>query len=122
MVIKSGFEYRESLRKRKSMNIYFMGKKIEDPLSHPLIKSAVNSIALTYDLATQAEYRELMTAKSVLTGEKINRFCHIHQSVEDLVNKVRMQRLLWSKNRNLLSKMCGDGCYECRFYYYLRNR
>ena len=70
MVIKTGSEYRESLRKRKPMNIYFMGKKIEDPLSHPLIKSAVNSIAMTYDLATQPEYSELMTAKSVseITG------------------------------------------------------
>ena len=35
-----------------------------------------------------------MTATSHLTGEKINRFTHIHQSTDDLIKKVKMQRLL----------------------------
>ena len=34
-----------------------------------------------------------MTATSHLTGEKINRFTHIHQSTDDLIKKVKMQRL-----------------------------
>ena len=42
---------------------------------------------MTYDLAQEPEYEELMTATSHLTGKKINRFAHIHQSTEDLVKK-----------------------------------
>jgi 4-hydroxybutyryl-CoA dehydratase/vinylacetyl-CoA-Delta-isomerase len=107
MVIKSGSEYRESLGKRKPMNIYFMGNKVEDPLSHPIIKAAVNSIAMTYDLANQPEYEELMTVKSALTGNKINRFCHIHQSTEDLIKKVEMQRVLGQKTGTCFQRCVG---------------
>ena len=92
MVIKSGNEYRESLRRRKPMKIFFMGERLKDPLSHPIIKAAINSIALTYDLANETIYEELMTVKSSLTGEKINRFCHLHQSTTELTKKVEMQR------------------------------
>jgi 4-hydroxybutyryl-CoA dehydratase/vinylacetyl-CoA-Delta-isomerase len=31
-----------------------------------------------------------MTARSHLDGAKINRFTHIHHSIEDLVKKVKM--------------------------------
>ena len=40
------------------------------------------------------EYQDLMLATSHLTGKKVNRFAHIHQSTEDLSKKVKMQRLL----------------------------
>ena len=35
-----------------------------------------------------------MTATSHLTGRRINRFTHIHQSTDDLVKKSKMRRLL----------------------------
>lgn len=35
-----------------------------------------------------------MTACSHLTGNRINRFTHIHQSIDDLVNKSKMGRML----------------------------
>jgi 4-hydroxybutyryl-CoA dehydratase/vinylacetyl-CoA-Delta-isomerase len=49
---------------------------------------------MTYTLANDPEHEDLMTAKSHLTGRKINRFGHLHQSTEDLIKKVKMQRLL----------------------------
>ncbi|MBN2156926.1 MAG: 4-hydroxyphenylacetate 3-hydroxylase family protein [Candidatus Lokiarchaeota archaeon] len=107
MVIKSGLEYRQSLKQRKRMNIYFMGEKINDPLSHPIMKAAVNSIALTYDLACDPEYKHVMTTKSAITGEKINRFCHIHQSTEDLIKKVEMLRILGQKTGTCFQRCVG---------------
>ncbi|HBJ75069.1 MAG TPA: hypothetical protein DDY86_06080, partial [Syntrophaceae bacterium] len=44
--------------------------------------------------AAKPENERLMTATSHLTGEKINRFTHIHQSKEDLHNKQDMTRML----------------------------
>ncbi len=105
MVLMTGTEYIESLRKRQPLTIYLMGQKIENPIEHPIIRASINSIALTYDLVHNPDYHELMTAKSILTGETINRFCHLHHSVEDLQNKVKMLRLLGQK--------CGTCFQRC---------
>jgi 4-hydroxybutyryl-CoA dehydratase/vinylacetyl-CoA-Delta-isomerase len=48
-----------------------------------------------------------MTAKSHLTGEKINRFCHLHQSTDDLIKKVKMQRLLGQKTASCFQRCVG---------------
>ncbi|MBF0528254.1 MAG: 4-hydroxyphenylacetate 3-hydroxylase family protein, partial [Deltaproteobacteria bacterium] len=72
---------------------------------NPIIRPSMNAVALTYDLAYQPEYEDLMTAKSHLTGKKINRFTHIHQSVDDLVKKSKMGRLLGS-----LTGCCFQRC------------
>ena len=95
MALMTGKEYVESLRKM-NMRVYMFGKKVENPVDDPILRPSVNSVRMTYDLATgnNPEYLELMTATSHLTGEKINRFAHIHQSTDDLIKKVKMQRLL----------------------------
>lgn len=62
-------------------------------------------------MAKNPKYREIMTAKSNITGETVNRFSHLHQSTEDLKNKVKMQRLMGQKNMLMLSEMRGDGCF-----------
>ena len=54
-----------------------------------------------------------MTATSSLTGHKINRFTHLHQSTEDLINKVKMQRLLGQKTA-LLPALRGHGLLQRR--------
>ena len=74
----TGKEYIESLRNRNPLTIYLMGQKIENPIDHPIIRASINSIALTYDLAHVSDYSDIMTAKSILTGNTINRFCLLH--------------------------------------------
>ncbi len=100
--MKTREEYIESLRKL-NLNVWFMGKKIDNPVDYPIIRPSLNSLAMTYELAQQEEYKDLMTAKSNLTGHTINRFCHIHQSTDDLVKKVKMQRLLGQKTASAFS-------------------
>jgi 4-hydroxybutyryl-CoA dehydratase/vinylacetyl-CoA-Delta-isomerase len=48
-----------------------------------------------------------MTVTSSLTGRKINRFCHLHQSTDDLVKKVKMQRLLGQKTAACFQRCVG---------------
>ena len=105
MVLMTGEEYIESLKERGPLKIIFLGERIEDPVNHPIIRASINSIALTYDLVHQPEHREIMTAKSILTGNTINRFCHLHNSLEDLQNKVKMLRILGQK--------CGTCFQRC---------
>ena len=93
MALMTGNEYVESLR-ALNLRVYMFGKKVENPVDDPILRPSVNSVKMTYDLAQAPHYQDLMTATSHLTGEKINRFTHIHQSTDDLIKKVKMQRLL----------------------------
>jgi len=83
------------------------GEKIESSVTNEILRPSLNSVKATYDLAQQAEYEELMTATSHLNGKKINRFCHIHQSADDLVKKVKMQRLLGQKTASCFQRCVG---------------
>lgn len=99
-------EYIASLRKM-NLNVYFMGEKIENPVDHPMIRPSMNSVALTYELAEQDEYKDLMTATSNLTGKTINRFTHLHQSTDDLIKKIKMQRLMGQKTASCFQRCVG---------------
>jgi 4-hydroxybutyryl-CoA dehydratase/vinylacetyl-CoA-Delta-isomerase len=105
MVLMTGEEYIKSLKERGPLAIYLLGERIKNPVDHPIIRASINSIALTYDLAHRPEYKEIMTAKSSLTGNTINRFCHLHTNLEDLQNKVKMLRLLGQR--------CGTCFQRC---------
>jgi 4-hydroxybutyryl-CoA dehydratase/vinylacetyl-CoA-Delta-isomerase len=50
MVLMTGEEYIESLKKRGPLTIYLLGEKIENPIEHSIIRASINSVALTYRL------------------------------------------------------------------------
>jgi len=102
----TGNQYVESIRALK-MDIWMFGEKISSAVDDPILRPSLNSVKATYDLAEQPEYEDLMTVRSHLTGKKINRFCHIHQSAEDLVKKVKMQRLLGQKTASCFQRCVG---------------
>ena len=95
MTLKTPGEYLESIK--KDLNLYMFGEKIEKFWEHPIIIPTINSTKRSYELAQIPEYQDLMLTKSHMTGETINRFSHIHHSVEDLIKKVQMQRLMGNK-------------------------
>lgn len=107
-------QYIQSLRKL-NMKVYFMGKLIDNPVDHPIIRPSLNSVAMTYELAEKEEYKDLMTVKSNLTGKIINRFCHLHQSTEDLINKVKMQRLVGQKTGACFQRCVGMDAFNAIF-------
>jgi 4-hydroxybutyryl-CoA dehydratase/vinylacetyl-CoA-Delta-isomerase len=91
MPITNGAEYIESLRGR-DMKVYLFGELIKEPVDHPMIRPSINAVAETYDIANNEP--ELASSRSSLTGIKVNRFLHIAENAEDLVNQNRMQRKL----------------------------
>lgn len=109
--MKTKQEYINSIRKL-NLRVYFMGEKIENPVDHPLIRPSLNSVAMTYELAEQEQYKDVMTAISNLTGKRINRFCHLHQSTEDLINKVKMQRLVGQKTASCFQRCVGMDAFN----------
>ena len=106
--MKTAKEYKDSLRDRK-IKVYLKGELLDPKtlIDHPFIRGHVNSAAMTYALAGMKEYEELMTATSHLTGKKINRFTHMHQSTDDLIKKVKMQRLLGQKTAACFQRCVG---------------
>jgi 4-hydroxybutyryl-CoA dehydratase / vinylacetyl-CoA-Delta-isomerase len=100
-------QYIEGLRKMRR-NIYANGEKIarDDELQ----MDTINTIGLTFDYAAKPEYQDLCTATSHLTGEKINRFCHIHQNKDDLHKKQDMTRALCRVTGGCIQRCMGiDG-------------
>jgi 4-hydroxybutyryl-CoA dehydratase/vinylacetyl-CoA-Delta-isomerase len=93
MTTQTTDEYISGLRQMKK-RAFIMGQAVEDTVDHPLVRPSLNACAMTYELAQRPEYDDLLTTESSLTGERVNRFTHLHQSTDDLVAKVKMLRLL----------------------------
>jgi 4-hydroxybutyryl-CoA dehydratase/vinylacetyl-CoA-Delta-isomerase len=106
MALKTPEQYEESLR-NLNFKIYLLGELIENPVDHPIIRPSMNSVKMTYTLAQDPLHEELMTATSHLTGNKINRFCHLHRNTADLIKKVKMQRLLGQKTAACFQRCVG---------------
>ena len=113
-MLMTGAQYIESLRKLKT-RVYMFGEQIENWVDHPIIRPSINCVAVTYDLAQDPEYADLMTAKSSLTGETINRFAHLHQSTDDLRKKVKMQRLCGQKTASCFQRCVGMDAFNAVF-------
>jgi len=111
MPLMTGEQYIESLRKLKTQ-VYLFGEKCDNWVDHPIIKPSINSVAMTYDLAQDPEHEDLMTATSNLTGNKVNRFAHLHQSTDDLIKKVKMQRLLGRKTCSCFQRCVGMDAFN----------
>ena len=104
--MKTGQQYVDSIHKI-DMEIYMFGEKITSSVDSLLLRPSLNSVKATYDLAELPEHEDLMTATSHLTGKKINRFTHIHQNADDLVKKVKMQRLLGQTTASCFQRCVG---------------
>ncbi|MFT5223093.1 MAG: 4-hydroxybutyryl-CoA dehydratase/vinylacetyl-CoA-Delta-isomerase [Glaciecola sp.] len=89
--IRTSEDYLASLRGR-NLDVWLFGERVEEPVDHPIIRPSINAIAETFNLAEANP--ELATAKSSISGERVNRFLHITESVEDVVAQNRMQREL----------------------------
>src|SRR5512143_1667752 len=111
MGLKTEEEYIESLRHSKKA-VYILGERVENYVDHPLVRPSLNACAETYALAEQPEYADVMLARSNLTGEKVNRFTHLHQNTEDLLCKVKMLRLLGQKTGCCFQRCVGMDAFN----------
>ncbi|MBZ4653903.1 MAG: abfD [Peptococcaceae bacterium] len=91
MALKTGEQYKESLRKMRP-NIYKFGELIEDVTTHPATRLHVESVAHSYDMAFDEKKAPIYTTTSFLTGKKAHRWNTLMTSVEDLVGNSDMKR------------------------------
>jgi 4-hydroxybutyryl-CoA dehydratase/vinylacetyl-CoA-Delta-isomerase len=109
MPIKTFEEYIRSLR-RMDPTAYMFGEKIKNVVDHPRIRAGINATGATYELAQNERYRDLITTVSPFTGERINRFTLPPQSIEDLVMRVKINRILGSYVGTCHQRCTGLDC------------
>jgi 4-hydroxybutyryl-CoA dehydratase/vinylacetyl-CoA-Delta-isomerase len=97
-------QYLESMKKLKP-KVYIGGKWVKNLLENPVTKSMVMANAAMYWLAEQPENKEVMVAKSHLTGEPINRNLNVARNIHDL--DMRQEMAL------LTSQTVGTCNYRC---------
>lgn len=104
MTIGTGGEYIASLRGR-NLKVFMFGERIENPVDHPIIRPSINAVAETYDLALREE--QIATAKSAISGKRVNRFLHIAESPQDLVMQNKMQRKMGQNTGTCFQRCVG---------------
>ena len=106
MSLKSKEEYFESIRALR-LPVYIMGEKVQNHVDHPIVRPSINSVGMTYEIAQDPLHEDLALATSHLSGNKINRFCHIHQDTRDLQKKIRLLRLMGQKTASCFQRCAG---------------
>ena len=96
--------YVERLEKMKP-NVYMFGEKHKRTGDY--LSGGLYVIKQTFDWAHDPEYEDVCTATSHLTGEKINRFTHIHRTQDDLLKKQLMTRLLCHRVGGCIQRCMG---------------
>ncbi|MBE0481428.1 MAG: aromatic ring hydroxylase [Dehalococcoidia bacterium] len=104
MAVKTFDEYYNRLTRMKP-NLYMKGAKVGR--TDERLAGQLRVIRETYDRANDPAWESLCTATSHLTGEKINRFTHIHQSVDDLLKKQQMTKLLCHRTGGCIMRCMG---------------
>ncbi len=91
MALKTGKEYVASI-KSLGLEANILGERTGDLTGHALVRPSLRAVAVTYDCAHDDKCGALFRVYSPLIDDEVNRFTHLHQSPDDLVNKVLMQR------------------------------
>ncbi len=104
MGIKTYDEYLGRLKKMKR-NLYLDGSKCDR--TDERLLGQLRVIKETYDRANDPDWDGLATVTSHLTGQKINRFTNIHQSVDDLLKKQQMTRLICHRVGGCIMRCMG---------------
>ena len=88
IMMKTGAEYLKKLSEMKP-NVIINGETIGR--DDPRLQSVANTMAMTLDKVDDPDFKDLLTVKSEEFGT-INRYTHIHQSVDDLLKKQELTR------------------------------
>ena len=109
MALMTKEQYLSSLRELDH-RVFIQGERVENIPDHPISGPPAMALAEIYQQAGQEDMKPLFTAQSHLTGETINRFTHIQQSVEDLTKKILMLREMGRKTACCFQRCAGLDC------------
>src|SRR5713226_2985091 len=82
MGIRTGQEYRESLRDGRT--VYVNGERIKDITTYPPFHGIIDTMAGLYDLQPNPTHQPLLTYPSPTTGEPVSLSFPLAETVEDV--------------------------------------
>src|SRR5512133_2778561 len=109
MAVMTRDQYIESLRKFKP-TVYMFGEKVENIVDNPRLRAGIEATGATYALAEDPETRDLIVTQSKLIDEPINRFNNPPGSIEDLVARVKINRLMGQRVGTCFQRCTGQDC------------
>jgi len=108
-MLKTAREYIDSLRKL-NLNLYLLGEKVDNWVDHPIIRPSINAVAMTYKVAHEPSTRALATVASPASKNPINKFNAVFLQQSDLVEKVKLQRVIGQRTACCFQRCVGmDG-------------
>src|SRR5882757_6070698 len=99
---RRGAELLESLHAQPP-NVWYGGKKIEDPASFPAFRNGVESLASLYDL--QWQHPDEMLYDSPVSGAKVSRTFMIPRTKDDLKSVGKAMKLRADSNFGMMGRM-----------------
>jgi len=91
MALKTPERYLDEIRAR-NVRIFYRGQRFENPVDHPVAAPAARCVAETYAAALEPDTG--MAAPSPLIGEPVNVSNLLWRSREDLIARVKWERLI----------------------------
>ncbi|TET43891.1 MAG: aromatic ring hydroxylase, partial [Dehalococcoidia bacterium] len=102
--MRTSAEYFSDLMKLKA-NVYVAGERVRR--DDPRIMPGIRVMSVTFDLAQNPDWEDLMTATSPLIGKRVNRFTYPPQNPYDLMQKQKMIRLLAQRVGGCIQRCMG---------------
>jgi 4-hydroxybutyryl-CoA dehydratase/vinylacetyl-CoA-Delta-isomerase len=103
--------YRDRMLKMKP-NVYIHGQKLDRSSGSgelaEWIEGGTYVMKQCYDTANDPSYEDVCVAVSHITGHKINRTTHIHHSIDDLLKKQLMTRLICHRVGGCMQRCMGS--------------
>lgn len=107
MALMTPEQFEASLKGRKP-KVFMNGKRVDSVLENPNTRTVVEANKASYQWALDPKYKDIMTCRSPLIGETVNRYTHVSASIDDLVAKARAG--------TFTSEMLGTCIYRCVGY------
>jgi 4-hydroxyphenylacetate 3-monooxygenase oxygenase component len=103
MGIRTGQEYRESLRDGRT--IYVNGERIKDVTAYPPFQGVIETIAGLYDLQHQPAHQSLLTYPSPANGKPVSLSFLLAETVEDVDRRVRAEEFRAEATFGLMGRL-----------------
>ena len=87
MGLRSPEDYKASLRDGRA--VYYRGERISDVTTHPHLGIAVEHASIDYQVAEDAQYRELAAVEGP-DRDLVSRYYHIPRNADDLLKRSRL--------------------------------
>ncbi len=103
MGIRTGQEYRESLRDGRT--VYVNGERLKDVTAYPPFQGAIDTIAGLYDLQHNPAHQSLLTYPSPTTGESLSLSFLLAETTEDVERRWRAEEFRAEATFGLMGRL-----------------